>query len=114
MFASFGNVFSEESCASESMAMPENIPGHFKKEKGHAPVYIFDRGLSSSQKPGCLKAEKGLLFVGRLIENRKLKVLENLSFEESVFTQGELLQDSPAQIYGYEESVSRNGKPVSR
>jgi hypothetical protein len=114
MFASLGNVYSDESYASESLAMPENILSHFKKEKDHAPVYLFDRGLSSSEKSGHLKAEEGLLFVGRLIENRKLKIVKDLLSEEDVFTQGKLLQDSLAQIYGYEQSVSRTGKPVSR
>lgn len=113
-FASFGNVFSEEAYASESLAMPETILGHFKKEKDHAKVYLFDRGLSSAVKLGRLKAEQGLLFIGRLNECRKLDVIGEFPGEEHPFSHGELLQDSQARIYGTENTVSRNGKPVKK
>lgn len=111
-FASLGNVFHQESHANESLAMPETILAHFKKEKDHASVYLFDRGLSSANKLGELHAQQGLLFVGRLMENRKLKFIRDLSVSEEEFTNGKLLQDSLVHIYGTKKTVSRTGNPV--
>lgn len=112
MFASFASVFSEDQYASESLAMPENILGHLKKEKDHAPVYLFDRGLSSAKKLGVLSTCQGLFFVGRLVENRKLSLIEDLPASKEEFTHGELKQDSLVHLYGTENTVSRTGKPV--
>jgi hypothetical protein len=112
MFASFGNVFSQEQYASESLAMPQTIQGHFKKMKDHASVYLFDRGLSSAEKPGELSAQEELLFVGRLVENRKLKFIKDLPNAQEPFSHGELIQDSLVHIYGKETTVGRTGKPV--
>lgn len=113
-FASFGNVFSGESYANESLAMPETILGHFKKEKDHASIYLFDRGLSSAEKLGQLNTEQGLLFIGRLNENRKLKVVEEFSSGEYPFTHGKLLRDCQACVYGMEKSITRDGKPTRK
>lgn len=119
MFASCANVFKEEKYACESLAIPENVVGHFKKEKDHALVYLFDRGMSSSQKMGHFLEEEGLYFVGRLLENRKLKFQEDLLEKEKthgkeLFAYGQLLQDSLVQIYGTDYYTSRMGKQSKR
>lgn len=114
MFASFGNVYSQAPYANESLAMPEAISGHFKKVKDHASVYLFDRGLSSAVKLGELRGREGLLFIGRLIENRKLKILEECPVAGQPFTHGELLQDNKANIYGTVKTVTRKGDPVRK
>lgn len=110
MFASFGNVYSQEIYANESLAMPETILGHFKKVNDHASVYLFDRGMSSALKFGELSAQEDLLFIGRLIENRKLNTIEECSVKEQPFNHGELLQDDKVNIYASINTVSRNGK----
>lgn len=112
MFATFSNVFKEEEYASESLAIPENIQGHLKKEKGHASVYLFDRGLSSAKRLGDLSTRQGLHFVGRLVENRKLDFIKELPASKKPFTHGELRQDALVHLYGTENKVSRTGKPV--
>jgi hypothetical protein len=118
MFASLGKVHSKESYASESLALPENVTEHFKKEKDHAGVYLFDRGQSSTESFGQMSRCKGLRFVGRLLENRKLHVLgltqlEGVEALES-FTQGELKQDVLVQLYKSVEVTGRKGKPVRK
>ncbi|MDR2834808.1 MAG: hypothetical protein LBV69_01215 [Bacteroidales bacterium] len=44
---------------------------HFKKTNDKANVYIFDRVLSSASSLGNMKSKEGLLFVCRLMKNRK-------------------------------------------
>ena len=50
MFASFSQTHSQTRYNNESVAIPENIINHFKKEKDHAKVYVFDRGVNSGLK----------------------------------------------------------------
>ncbi|GHT09043.1 hypothetical protein AGMMS49525_18120 [Bacteroidia bacterium] len=66
----------EDKYACESLALPENVKEHFKKTADHATVYVFDRGQSSAEAFGEMKSHKGLLFVGRLLENRKLSIVK--------------------------------------
>jgi len=112
MFASFGNVYSEEKYANESLALPENVLNHFKKEKHHSSVYLFDRGLISGSKLNQLCEQQGLLFVGRLLENRKLDIIEKRDCQNMEFKYGELLQDDLAHIYGSRERFNRNSNLV--
>lgn len=110
-FASCFEMFNEESYANESLAMSKIILSHFRKVKDHACVYLFDRGLSSAGKLGSFHAQDGLHFVGRLNENRKLEIISESPLEKQAFTNGELLQDSQARIFGMEEKTTRTGKP---
>ncbi|GHT37610.1 hypothetical protein FACS189435_2980 [Bacteroidia bacterium] len=49
MFGSLGCVHTKEAYASESLALPENVQSHFRKEQNHATVYLFDRGQCSAE-----------------------------------------------------------------
>ena len=110
MFGSFSKVHKEERYACESKALPENVMGHFKKEKDHATVYLFDRGQSSTQAFADMKSEEGLLFVGRLQENRKRKHVKSFDVSSVDFSQGELLEDGLYQLYKTEKRISKTGK----
>ena len=106
MFASLGCVHTQEEYASESLALPENVISHFKKTQNHANVYLFDRGQSSAAAFKDMKDEKGLLFVGRLLDNRKLNIKETRNTCEEEFTHGELMLDADVQLY----TCEKNGK----
>jgi hypothetical protein len=118
MFASLGTMHTEERYASESLALPENVMNHFKKEKGHSSVYVFDRGQFAAEAFKEMKSASGLMFVGRLLENRKVKKIKDLKEEDSGqpenFEYGELLQDSLGQLYKTVEVIGKNGTPVRR
>ncbi len=108
MFASFSQTHSQTRYNNESVAIPENIINHFKKEKDHAKVYVFDRGVNSGLKFAELKNTDNLLFVGRLLENRKLKIVEKRALDE--FEHGELLQDDLVQVYAAPRETDNKGK----
>ena len=110
MFGSMANVYKEACYSSENCALPKNVMSHFKKEKDHVAVYLFDRGLSSAEKFQDMNAEEGLFFVGRLIENRRLKHVESFDVASVDFTQGKLLSDGIYQLYKRVDKVSPNGK----
>ena len=110
MFATLGSIHSEESYASEALALPENVMKHFRKTEDHASVYIFDRGQSSAEAYREMKGREGLRFVGRLLENRKVKVLKEFDTKDCGFTHGTLLQDALVQLYKKETVISKNGK----
>ena len=110
MFGSFSKVHKEESYASESKALPENVMEHFKKEKDRSSVYIFDRGQASAEAFKNMKAEEGLLFIGRLKENRKLKQMKSFDIQNVDFTQGKLLKDGLSQLYKRVPKISKAGK----
>ena len=112
MFASLGSIHSEEKYASESLALPENVLSHFKKDKHHSSVYLFDRGLSSGSKLNQMCEQDGLLFIGRLLENRKLEIIEKRDCQNAVFKYGELLQDDLVHIYGSQERLNKKGNLV--
>lgn len=109
MFASFCSVHSQEKYANESLALPENVLNHFKKEKHHSSVYLFDRGLSSGEKLNQFSEESGLFFVGRLLENRKLVIVKKRDCQAVDFKFGELLQDDLVHIYGSKEWITSKG-----
>jgi transposase len=53
----------------------------------------------------------GLLFVGRLLENRKLNVIKEFALTYKRFKYGELQQDALVNLYKMEETVKKDGKP---
>jgi hypothetical protein len=114
MFATLGSIHHQECYASEALALPENVMNHFRKEKNHACVYILDRGQTSIEAYKKMKSEEGLLFVGRLIENRQIRLVKELPVEGVDFKYGELVQDAIVQLYKREVTVSRNGKESRR
>ena len=114
MFASFCKVHTQEAYANESLALPENVLGHFKKEKHHSSIYLFDRGQSSSEKFVQLKKEQGLLFIGRLCEKRKLEFVQDPTFHGHDFKYGSLEQDGLVRIYGYQKVINSKGNLVKK
>jgi IS4 transposase len=114
MYGSCAQVHREEKYASESLALPENVMEHFKKSTDHANVYIFDRGQSSATAFANMKSHDGLLFVGRLLENRKLNIIKEMDCTFKRFEYGVLKQDAPVQLYKMETVTGKKGKPVRR
>lgn len=117
MFGSFSAVHSESAYASESLALPENVIQHCRKEKDHANVYVTDRGQSSADGFRKMKDTEGLLFVGRLMENRRLKHIKDLppvDGENHPFTHGELKSDSLEKLYKMKDGTGKNGQPVRK
>ncbi|MCD7935385.1 MAG: IS4 family transposase [Tannerellaceae bacterium] len=114
MFGSLARVHKENTYLSESVALPENILSHIKKHPDHARVYIIDRGQSSAEAFKEMKNQKGLLFVGRLQDNRKLKVIEESSVQGVCFESGRLLFDQDVKLYKKVKEVGKNGKEVNR
>jgi len=110
MFGSFAQTHTEDKYASESLALPENVLGHFKKCEDHSNVYIFDRGQSSTNKFVEMKSQNKLLFVGRLQENRKLNVVKEFDLTFKKFAYGTLKMDALVQLYKTEAAISKNGK----
>ncbi|MDD2475571.1 MAG: hypothetical protein PHI32_06640 [Dysgonamonadaceae bacterium] len=114
MFASFPQIHSQEKYANESLAIPENVINHCKQTKDHAKVYLFDRGVVSGCKFVEMKNTDNLLFIGRLVENRKLKIVEERSLEEVDFSCGDLLRDDLVQIYGSSNTLNSKGNVVRK
>jgi hypothetical protein len=111
MFGSFFQVHKQSNYIDECKALSENVMGHFKKEQDSSSVYIFDRGQSSADAFKNMNSEEGLLFIGRLNENRKLKHIKLFDINEGDFTQGKLLEDGLYQLYKKVAKTSKNGKP---
>jgi IS4 transposase len=117
MFDSFFALHSESSYASESLALPENVIDHCRKEKEHASVYVIDRGQSSGDAFKKMKETEGLLFVGRLLENRRMKHRQDLppgDEEKHLFRQGELKADSLVNLYKMADTAGKNGQAVRK
>jgi hypothetical protein len=114
MYGTCSATHTDERCAGESLALPENVMAHFKKTQDHAQVYVFDGGQSFAEAFSLMKSSRGLRFVGRLLENRKLHILENRDLTFKRFSHGELGMDALIQLYKREETVGRNGMPVRR
>ena len=110
MFGSFAKPHKEKTYSNECKALSENVMGHFKKAKDHSSVYLFDRGQASTDAFREMKSEEGLLFIGRLQENRKLKQIKSFDIEHVDFTQGELMKDGLFQLYKKVTKISKNGK----
>jgi len=114
MYGSCVQTHSEEKYANESLALPENVLEHFKKCENHSNVYLFDRGQSSGSKFIEMKSQKGLLFVSRLVENRKFHIVKEFDLTFKRFEAGELKMDAQVQLYKYEKHESKNGKQSQR
>jgi hypothetical protein len=116
MFGSCGAVHSDKRYASECKALPENIISHCKKSKDHANIYIIDRGQSSAEAFKVMNQTEGLKFVGRLLEKRTIKRIEDKTGESSktAFTHGALIEDSRIQLYKMEDSVGKKGQAVRK
>jgi len=112
MFANFTTIHTDNKYNSEALALPENVMEHFKREKDHATVYVFDRGQCSAEAFKKMQ-QPNLNFVGRLQSNRRLKVVEDLPIKDVDFETGTLLSDQLVQLYKKESHTSKNGK-VSR
>ena len=110
MYGSCVQTHSEEKYANESLALPENVLEHFKKCENHSNVYLFDRGQSSCSKFIEMKSQQGLLFVGRLVENRKFHIVKEFDLTFKRFEEGELKMDAQVQLYKYEKHENKNGK----
>lgn len=110
-FPSFCSVHSEEKYASETLALTDNVLGHFRKTPNHSTVYVFDRGQSSADSFKRMDELEDLKFVGRLAENRKLEFVEDIRREDEVFEYGELLEDKLVKLYKNKDTISKNGKP---
>lgn len=110
MFATFSSIHDQEAYNSETLALPENIMGHFKKTPNHANVYIFDRGQSSAEAFKEMSNTIGLDFVGRLQDNRKLKFIKELPLYKEEFKSGILEKDMIVKLYKKVSTISRNGK----
>lgn len=109
MFPSYCSLHTQGS-ENEAKALPQNILNHFKKTPNHSSVYIIDRGQNSAEAFKAMKQEDGLLFVGRMLTTRKLKILEDLKQEGVSFAHGTLLDDKKVNIYKYQETFSEDGK----
>jgi hypothetical protein len=114
MYGSCAATHTEEKYASESLALPENVIAHFKKSVDHAEVYVFDRGQSSTESFREMKSHKGLLFAGRLLENRKLHIVRDFDLTFRRFQWGEPKQDAMVYLYKKETVEGKNGTPVRR
>ena len=110
MFGSFAKVHKDKSYINECQPLCENVVGHFKKEKDHSTVYLFDRGEYSADAFRDMKSEEGLLFIGRLNEQRKLKQVKLFEVTGVDFTQGELHEDGLYQLYKSTPTVTKSGK----
>jgi hypothetical protein len=114
MYGSLAKVHTENKYANESIALPENVQEHFKKSKDHSNVYVLDRGQSSTAAFGEMRSKDGLLFVGRLLENRKFSVVREFDLTFKRFECGVLSKDAIVQLYGYEHVKSKTGKDVKK
>jgi transposase len=99
MYGSFARVHKEGKYASETLALPENVREHFKHHPDQSTVYLFDRGQSSADAFSGMKSQSGLLFIGRLLENRKLHIVREFDCTFKHFAQGTLKQDALVKIY---------------
>ncbi|MDH6359292.1 IS4 family transposase [Parabacteroides sp. PF5-9] len=113
-FGSFALMHDQPRYTSEVLALPENVMGHFKKEPNHATVYLFDRGQCSAEAFKEMKETENLLFVSRLMDNRKLKYVKENSIDQDSFDSGVLHEDAIIKLYKKEVATSKNGKSTNK
>lgn len=105
-------VYLDNKHLSEDNALAEVIENYIKKDKWHANIYVFDRGIQSGH---TLSEYSGnsISFVGRLKEKRKHKELESLLTAETITRWGQytLLQDSKVQLYSVPKVREGETKP---
>jgi hypothetical protein len=97
MYDSFAKVHREDRYSGESVALPENVLEFFKKQEGHSCVYTIDRGHSSTASFGQMHSKDGLLFVGRLAENRKYVKVRDFDLTYKSFSCDVLKEDATVQ-----------------
>lgn len=114
MFGSFAGVHHRDIYASEALALPENVLGHFKKEPNHATVYLFDRGQSSAEAFKDMKQTQGLCFISRLMDNRRLEYIQEFTIDQESFKPGTLHKDALVKLYKKVKTISKNGKPSNK
>lgn len=105
-------VYTDNKYLSEDNALPAAIEGYIKKDKWHANIYVFDRGIQSGHTLSKYSGA-GVSFVGRLKEKRKHKELESLLTAQTIleWEHYALLQDSKVQIYSVPEVLEGESKP---
>lgn len=115
-FASLASLHTESSSANENRTLPQSIFQHYlKKEKGHSDIYLIDRGVSSAEVFSTFCKEK-ISFVGRLMDNRKLFVVEDLLKKDSTddIQTHTILEDKIVYLYKKEECMGKSGKMVRK
>lgn len=68
-------IFKSKEYASEDLAIPETVKSAIFSSKYHSEIYVFDRGVSSTQRLGEIDeatSAHGDVFVGRLKLSRKI------------------------------------------
>ena len=89
---------SASSCASENLSLQENVLRHCRnRERASQHLYYWQGGgINSAEAFRKKNRKEGLKFVGRLLENRKIKRIEDVTATESrdEFTYGSLCEDS--------------------
>lgn len=110
MFALCSQTHRQSKYANESLAISESILNYFKKEKDLAQVYVFDRGVTLRLRFAQLKNTGSLLFVGRLLENRKMTIVEERSLNGIDLEHGEFLQDNLVQVYAAPRETDNKGE----
>ena len=99
-FLSHPSLFLDDGHVNENQAIPECIYDH-----------VFDRGVINGQIFSEL-TQNQITFVGRLKDNRKLKLVESLLAEDTKcdWSDGSKLEeDSLVQLYTYVEQLTKNG-----
>lgn len=93
-------AFTDQSCLSEDVAMPEVLNDLIKKDKEHKNLYVLDRGFSSLDNYVAV-SEKGARFVGRIKTNRKMDVVESLMHDDTDRDLGKLtlIGDDVVRLY---------------
>ena len=113
-FGSFLSMHDQPRYTSEAVALPENVMGHFKKEPNHATVYLFDRGQCSAEAFKEMKEAEHLLFISRLMDNRKVKYVKENPLDQDSFDSGILHEDAIIKLYKKEVATSKNGKSTNK
>lgn len=113
LLPSHTRVFVDNKYLNENNALPTVIDDYIKKDKWHANIYVFDRGIQSGHVLSEYSSRGEISFVGRLKENRKYKELESLLTTDtpSQWDHYTLLQDSKAQIYSVPQVAPGETKP---
>lgn len=110
-FLSHPSLFLDDGHVNENQAIPECIYDHVKKQEDHSNIYVFDCGVMNGQIFSEL-TQNQITFVGRLKDNRKLKLVESLLAEDTKcdWSDGSKLEeDSLVQLYTYVEQLTKNG-----
>lgn len=94
-------IFDRPTYLSEDMAMPEVLGEMIKKDKEHANLYVFDRGLSSNENFSRLTAG-GARFVGRIKTGRRLEAVRSLITDDTERGLGNLVLTDDILVHLYD------------